>query len=78
MSAPSRSALSALAVYAHVLTHLVSRPCTGQQDKELMKELVESAARKVNPGMVRRKKEKGPKVQPKGLGFGAPAPAGKQ
>jgi hypothetical protein len=43
-----------------------------------MQELVESAARKVSPGMVRRKKEKGPGPAPKPKGFGFAAPAGKQ
>ncbi len=48
---------------------------TGQQDEKLMKELVESAGKKVSSGMVRRKKEKGPMLKPKGFGFGAPAAA---
>ncbi|GAX85777.1 hypothetical protein CEUSTIGMA_g13192.t1 [Chlamydomonas eustigma] len=50
----------------------------GQQDQQLMQELVESAGRKVSPGMVRRKKEKGPGPAPKPKGFGFAAPAGKQ
>ncbi len=40
----------------------------GQQDQKLMQELVDSASRKVAPGMVRRRKVV---TQPEGLGFGS-------
>ena len=44
---------------------------TGQQDQKLMQELVDSAAKKVGEGMVRRKKDKPQQMKPKGLGFAA-------